>query len=67
MSERIANIYECYQGPEGEQPDGYDYDRRYCIEDRHGWLRTRCWNRRCDASRWAKLHGYTKINHWYLF
>lgn len=26
----------------------------------------KAWDRRCDASRWAKRHGARTIKHWYL-
>lgn len=35
-----------------------DGDRRQFID--------KAWDRRCDASRWARRAGARKINHWYL-
>lgn len=35
-------------------------------DDRNAYV-DKAWDRRCDASRWAKRNGAKRIKHWYLF
>lgn len=47
----------------------HGHGRHYASIDRPDWGRTwmdKAWDRRCDASRWAKRAGAKEVHHWYL-